>query len=537
MKKYSLLSIFVLLFTYPLLGQSPLPEAVKGSWVGTLPLKPYPDLFRMDLDSLIQLKLYYKQIQFDAPKKFYLTEDSIYLTLDHHGFKGKLYGQIWGDHIQGKIQTESQGEIPLNMIKIEPQGLESLANLLGYFEFEPGHIVQIAPFMVDFDLTPISILDYKTGKQRIAFPRNEKSYVAGKKMLGIYPPEIEVTVVEEPRSEFFTISLADANQPPVNGRRLADLLNQEDILVHNQTIELHGTITYPNTTGPYPLVIFVPGAGMQYRGNMLDDYIRILPYMGIATLVYDKRGCGFSSGSLTGSSIQDLANDLTAFIEHAAQNKNIDPQHIGLVGLDQAGYVMPVSASQTDKIAFMVSLSGPTVSMMEQELTACAQRMAADGYTTQDIRAAQAYTQTLFRYLEGEVDSTEMVKASKKLHSEPWKQFVTSFDNKEYVEWWRKNYAFSPETYLNEIDIPILAIYGEQDILLSAEENSQKMRTHIDRSDISTSRIVLLPEANHLLMLGETRGDFQFSEITGYSPELFQTIFLWLRKQTGLTSN
>jgi hypothetical protein len=50
----------------------------------------------------------------------------------------------------------------------------------------------------------------------------------------------------------------------------------------------------------------------------------------------------------------------------------------------------------------------------------------------------------------------------------------------------------------------------------------------------SESKIVVYPQANHLLMLGETRGDLQLSEIEGYAPNLFMEIVNWIGERVGL---
>jgi hypothetical protein len=42
--------------------------------------------------------------------------------------------------------------------------------------------------------------------------------------------------------------------------------------------------------------------------------------------------------------------------------------------------------------------------------------------------------------------------------------------------------------------------------------------------------------ANHLIMLGEKRGDFQFSEIIGYAPSFMPAINAWMLQRLGVSS-
>jgi len=48
------------------------------------------------------------------------------------------------------------------------------------------------------------------------------------------------------------------------------------------------------------------------------------------------------------------------------------------------------------------------------------------------------------------------------------------------------------------------------------------------------SRVEVFEGANHLMLLGETRGDFQYTEIEGYPEGLFMTIHHWIGERCGL---
>jgi len=90
---------------------------------------------------------------------------------------------------------------------------------------------------------------------------------------------------------------------------------------------------------------------------------------GFATLCYDKRGVGLSSGTFTFVGARDsipvfddLASDMAAGVAFLRTRPEIDPQRIGLAGVSQAGWIVPIAA-QKSRPAFMVLLVGPTVSV------------------------------------------------------------------------------------------------------------------------------------------------------------------------------
>ena len=70
---------------------------------------------------------------------------------------------------------------------------------------------------------------------------------------------------------------------------------------------------------------------------------------GIAVLSYDKRGIGQSSGHYPGdfasvTTIDQLAGDAAAAARFLVAQPGIDPKRVGLVGISQAGWIIPQAA-------------------------------------------------------------------------------------------------------------------------------------------------------------------------------------------------
>jgi hypothetical protein len=95
--------------------------------------------------------------------------------------------------------------------------------------------------------------------------------------------------------------------------------------------------------------------------------------MGFAVLAYDKRGVGGSTGEYTsiGPANSDrmfglLADDALAGIAALRKRSDIDGSRVGLVGFSQAGWIMPLAASRSRDVTFVVIVSGPAVSVGEE---------------------------------------------------------------------------------------------------------------------------------------------------------------------------
>jgi len=121
--------------------------------------------------------------------------------------------------------------------------------------------------------------------------------------------------------------------------------------------------------GGVPGVAVVHGSGTMPRA-MNRYLVGPLNAMGVAVLVYDKRGVGESGGTYNGVGTADsidalgqLARDASSAAKTLAAHPGVDPKRIGLIGASQAGWIMPLAASRNPGIAFLVVISGPAVSV------------------------------------------------------------------------------------------------------------------------------------------------------------------------------
>ncbi len=506
-------------------------QTFSGQWIGTAEVDPYPELVYLRNDTLSEVKLFYHNVYVENPKNLEIKKNRIRVSIDHKNFKGLFSGKLTKSTIKGSLLTKEKS-YECNLSKIGSSSLEAISEYIGYYQFEDKRIIKIEPYVLDASITALSILDYSSGKTRILFPENEKKYFAGPRMLTTYPTEI---LLEEKSStdNSFLLNYKDLSLgfSLEKGYSLPDLLDRENISAKNGDVELFGTITFPDTEAPFPLVVYVPGGGEQFRGNLFDDYIDILPYLGIATLIYDKRGCGESTGDRLKSSFDDHAEDLVKLIEVASKNERIDSQKTGLLGFDQASFVMPLAAKKIENLKFVSFLAGSLISLKEQEYHATKQRLEADGFTKDQTQEALEYQQKMFKYLEGKIDTVEFRQISDRANNKPWSKYVTLFSNKPYMNWWEKNHHYNPKKSLQNINVPILAVYGENDLLFPPSLNQPILEKVILENNLESSEVHILEGANHFFYLGEKRGDFQFSEITGYSPRLFPAINNWIVKQ------
>lgn len=135
---------------------------------------------------------------------------------------------------------------------------------------------------------------------------------------------------------------------------------------------LRGTLTIPPGPGPHPAVALVHGSGPTARSDV-GVYAPFFVARGVAVLAYDKRGIGLSGGAYQGdlasaSAIDTYARDAEAAVRFLAAQPEVDKARVGLSGVSQAGWIMPLAAARERAVRFLVLVSSPTVTQGESDL-------------------------------------------------------------------------------------------------------------------------------------------------------------------------
>jgi dipeptidyl aminopeptidase/acylaminoacyl peptidase len=174
----------------------------------------------------------------------------------------------------------------------------------------------------------------------------------------------------------------------------------ETITFQNGDVTLSGTLDLPAGEGPFPAMVTIHGSPPLTRNDIYNLAIsHFFVQHGYAVLRYDKRGAGESDGEYTGVGIEEgeaqvsvLAEDALAGVEYLKNHELIDPNMIGLIGHSQAGWIIPLAASKSPDVAFMIISSGPT-STVGQEIY-YSDLVEGDNAETTEISLAEASDMT-----------------------------------------------------------------------------------------------------------------------------------------------
>ena len=123
---------------------------------------------------------------------------------------------------------------------------------------------------------------------------------------------------------------------------------KKEITFRNEDVLLKDTLTKPDIDRPCPVVIVTHTSNAGARDFGIYQHLaKLLPHHGIAVFLYDRRGSGDSTGNFATASFFDLATDAQAGIDHLKLRSDIDPEHIGVWGMSQGGWIAPLTASKS----------------------------------------------------------------------------------------------------------------------------------------------------------------------------------------------
>lgn len=154
------------------------------------------------------------------------------------------------------------------------------------------------------------------------------------------------------------------SQDPPHDSDFPAYLSELELAVDNDLI--NGVVYHPSGAGAHPLIILLHGIP-GHEKNL--DLAQILRRAGYATCVFHYRGSWGSGGAYR---FQHILEDVQAVVNYfrqaeTANNYNIDPDRITLIGHSLGGWACLMSASQglVDKA---ISLSGVNVGIWAQSL-------------------------------------------------------------------------------------------------------------------------------------------------------------------------
>jgi uncharacterized protein len=326
---------------------------------------------------------------------------------------------------------------------------------------------------------------------------------------------------------------------------------EEEVFFDNKEgdVTLAGTFTYPEEGSNFPAVILISGSGMQDRDVtilnhkpflVLSDY---LTRRGIAVLRYDDRGGGKSTGDFTAATTMDFVTDALAAVNYLKTRKEVDKNKIGLAGHSEGGLIAPVASNRDEDISFIILMAGP--GLPGEEILTLQHKLISgtEGRKEEVIARDLRISKKIYEFLKTEKDTSVLRKEIRSLLYEAYSELTG--EEKQYAPdpdimidmqlrqitspWFIQFVNYDPYPELVKVNVPLLAIIGENDLQVPARENLDAIEKALKEGGNENYKIVEMPGLNHLFQRSETGAVSEYAKIEEtFSPDAMKVIADWI---------
>lgn len=318
---------------------------------------------------------------------------------------------------------------------------------------------------------------------------------------------------------------------------------------------LAGTLTVPKGRGPFAAVVLVSDFGPQDRDGTIHDHKPLaviadyLAKKGIASLRYDDRGIGKSTGTYEFATTMDLATDAAAAFEFLKNQQTVDAGKVGIIGHGEGGLIAPIVADKRKGVAFMVLLAAPGVRGDQMLLMQNEALGRATGLDDAMLDLTRRFMSSVYKLLtqnppdlkKAEEMWMEFEEKTKSLPPEEGAKLMELGGQLEWQlaqvkaqsPWLSWILAYDPGRVLAKVKVPVLVLNGEKDLQILADINLPIIKRHLLAAGNRQVEVEKMRGLNHLFQKAETGLPSEYALIEQtFSTSALKQIAGWLIKTT-----
>jgi hypothetical protein len=326
---------------------------------------------------------------------------------------------------------------------------------------------------------------------------------------------------------------------------------EEEVFFENKSagIKLAGTFTYPKNGKNFPAVVMVTGSGAQDRDETIfkhKPFLVIADYLsrnGVAVLRFDDRGVGKSTGNFAAATSADFVTDALAAVEYLKARNEVNQSKIGIIGHSEGGMIAPMAASNSNDVAFIILLAGPGIKGSDLLALQTELILKANGTPPNKVEESVKTNKAAYKIVVEQTDSALAYKELEKLFEDQIANLTEEEKNSpEYSRdnfkrmastllspWFRFFLRFDPKEYLENVQIPVLALNGAKDLQVPPKENLSGIEEALKTAGNKNFKTVELPGLNHLFQNCKTGSPNEYGEIEEtFSPGALKIIGDWI---------
>jgi len=325
--------------------------------------------------------------------------------------------------------------------------------------------------------------------------------------------------------------------------------SEDDLKIDLDEHTIAGSLVTPAEYEDSQLVIFVNGSGTESRNNRIAGFdifkelAEQLADRGIFSYRFDVRGTGTSGGN-RGATIPELAEDLKGVWNFFNKGEGVNGRtfsSITFLGYSYGGVVSLIAADEAvpDRLVLMASPVLPGDKVITQQIQKIAEMQEVPEEIVEQNLEFQKRVNEAARSGEGweELEKDIENRLREQLDELPEQQRRTLGDMDRFISgqvarqlegsktrWFKSFIETDPRPYLRGQEIPVLALFAEQDMQVLTPENREAIEEIGGDIHIRT-----FPNSNHLFQESETGmpGEYGMLEkrfIPGLSEEIVRFI-------------
>lgn len=228
---------------------------------------------------------------------------------------------------------------------------------------------------------------------------------------------------------------------------------ENEVSIEHAGARLAGTLAAPGV-GRFPTVLMLHGSGPLDRNedmpgqrlSVFNTFAERLAREGVASLRFDKRGCGASTGDFETAGLHDAVADAVAWLDRLGRAELCNPERLILLGHSEGCLVAPLALHQRPSVSAAILIC-PFAERMDTILM----RQAA-----QVERELGWLLRTLARPVSTQRRLIERVRSGSELKFRIRGQLINA-------RWLRELLAIDPAEVLRQVTCPTLLIGGAHD--------------------------------------------------------------------------
>jgi uncharacterized protein len=408
-----------------------------------------------------------------------------------------------------------------------------LREYAGVYRWGPDAFVylQLWNEFVGFDKPGQLVAFDESAEVRTLYPTDPDRFFAGPGMALSTSVESRIEFQRDPAGKIVSLTWQREGNDLRTARRV-ESETHEDVRFANGAVQLAGTLYSPVTGGKHPAIILVHGSGAENREYMLP-WARFLIRRGTAVLGYDKRGVGESTGDWNTASFDDLAGDVVAAFEYLKTRNDIDRAHVGVLGISQAGWVMPLAAVRAKDLAFLISISGAGVPAAETTIDQARNELTMTGVPSQTVDEIIGILKLQYEFARTGKGWDEYAAAREKMIAKmgPAPKTIPGTQDDPYWQFIRRLYFYDPVPTLRQLQTPALALWGELDNNVLAEKNKTAWEAALKAGGNRDYTLKILPRASHAQWEAKVGSNAETPSLQRFVPACSTTIQDWLARR------